>query len=235
MLKYVDRYQQIIMPDDKKQRQAISAGFTILWVIVLLVFGLSPAVKGAFDAQNKILSANSTLDSLNTNLANLTKMENKIEEEESNQPTVLAAVPETPKAITAVNEIDLAVAVNSLILENLVYESYNAESTQKLTAAQRKEKANAPDIQKNTLKFELQVRGNYQQIGDFMSHLEGIDRLVEIEQITLRRLTEKELGKLITELEESDNDESVDTSGKLLRLNLDGIMYFLEPENTIKK
>lgn len=205
---------------DQQTRQFVGTGVTIIWVVILLVFALVPAVKSALDARAKIQLAEQYQSALADNLVQINQAKNLYNQQKEKQILVDQAAPSLPKSVSFVNELDLALATNGLTTELLDYEGHKVLSSKKKQSQLKEEDQKTVIPAENSLGFSVKARGNYVQIRNFLTHLENIPRVMQIERIAINHLDSKELSKLTGgSLEDS-------TVSEMLRLVVLGTFYF---------
>ncbi len=216
MIGYFNRYTNQYVRD-KHTRNYVVLGLTVLWILILLGFGVLPAAKNILDARNAMTEARDLESQLAQNLEKINEARENYSRQEANIELIDAAVPKTPQMVTFANEIDLMAAVHNLVFENLNYQDEASGDSSGETSSTEGEKPVAdPTSEHKSVNFEIEASGLYPDIRAFIEQLEGLPRFVEVQQVNIARSDDA--------VEGSSEEEQV--SEDKLVVTIVGVVYF---------
>lgn len=211
---YFNRYREELLNDQPKQRY-VGIGVSVLWVVVLVGIGFVPAIRGAMSAQQAITEASQTNEALAQKVAAIEQAKLTLGQQATNRELADQAIPHDRRAVTFMNEMDLAIATNNLVVETLDYGGV-ASARSDTRSQSRPGVSPAPAARaagsEKSLSFNLKLKGDYPGIRAFIERLENMPRLVTIDTMSVKR-------------ESLSNDGSLDSE---LTLIVDGEFYFFE-------
>jgi len=175
MINYLNRYTLSFSNANQQTRQIAGIGTSVVWIVILVTAVLVPTARGALEIQSQLQTANRYDQSLKENLDRINSIRKQLQDQATHLKMVETAIPANPHTTTLINELDLAVAVNNLVLEDL---DYNRDTTT------------------NTLPFTLRARGDYSSIRNLIEHIENHPRLIQITQLSIDRPPQRELARL---------------------------------------
>ncbi|NCS32532.1 hypothetical protein GW793_03475 [bacterium] len=166
--------------EDTRTRQYVGVGATVLWLVLLIIIGLIPAIQSALSAQSLIVSEKATESALVSNVAKIKQAQQLILQAKESEALVTSAVPFTKKSITAVNEIDLMTAKHGLAIDNLAIVDAGSSSSKNETQS----KTDSVDGLV-AIGFTLGVNGSYEGIRDLIKEFESLPRLIKLTSIDI--------------------------------------------------
>jgi Tfp pilus assembly protein PilO len=216
MIGYFNPYSKTLTADQKKIQKYVGTGVTFLWAVLLIVIGLVPTITSALDSMKKIDTATEIDAKLKANLQKIELARRNLQEQAENEVLVTSAIPVEPKLVTLVNEFDLAVAVNSLVMEGFDYVEAKKTVTNAATGGTNVVK---PVYSQYGTEFTAKIRGTYPQLRAFIERLESMPRIITLEDLSIAYLDDKELASI-------DGEEGTNAAvNSPIRLTIRGMFY----------
>lgn len=183
-----EEYQKYLdLIPDFKQEKTKKYTFIILTLvasILLVVFALSPTISTISSLQKQLEDDKFVEQRLSEKINNLSLLQQAYANIQNDLPIVLSAVPEKSEAPVLLADIQALAKENNLILSNFqtlpVEISENATSTKKF----------------NSFDFNLNIKGEYQNMLNFLNELVNFQRITTVNNITISKIVEINITNL---------------------------------------
>jgi Tfp pilus assembly protein PilO len=180
-----DRYEKYLelMPDLKaeKNEKLVTIILTITASIILGVFAVNPTLSTITSLQKQLDDSKFFESKLQEKIQNLTALDQRYQEIQSDLPLVFEAVPQTSQISTLAATLQ---AISSLSNVQIITLQTLQVDLSKQALAQKKY---------SSYKFELTGQGNYQDLIAFLDKLVNFQRIVTINNVSIvKSITLKE-------------------------------------------
>lgn len=164
--------------------------FTILTIIIFILFAIKPTVETILVLQKKLDNAGEVLTKLKKKANDLTLGKQNYENLDANiKLKIETALPDSVELKSLIKSLESAALKNQA--------SISALQIQPLTLESRK------DNQLGTLaevSFTFNIAGTYPNLISLLKDLQTSDRLISIDNLSVSKLTEEDIGGLIMSL-----------------------------------
>ncbi len=163
------------MPDFKKRKnQALTSVFLTLTALSFFgLFAINPTLSTIAGLQKQLADAKTVDKKLNEKIKNLNILAEEYIGLESNMPSVLRTIPQTPNAPLLLGQIYAIAAQSQLTINTLG--TFQVELSKSQEGADKY----------SSYGFTLEGRGTYENITDFISQLTKMERIVTIDNVSI--------------------------------------------------
>lgn len=219
MIGYFNTYVQKYWEDNRKVQTYTELGLSLLLLVVLFAFALRPTLLTVLELNKKRGEALEARRRLDEKLQSISLAQASFREVKPDFKLVDAAVPRNKLILDFLNQVQLLAGQNSLNLEGLDYVGEEKGDTKARTNSQvTNDRSNPKGIR--SLTFKVEGKGDYTGIKNFVSRLETLPRLV---QIDILMVSQGEKGR-VGEFGEGVRDQT----GKKLEFMVEGRIFYDE-------
>lgn len=170
--------------EDPEVKSYLNLGLTLITIILLSIFALKPAFLTVYELSLKLTAAKQKSLELKNKIAILSEAQENFNKAAGDIPVIKAAIPSDPNLVLAVDQLNQTATL--LGLEVTKIEGGNAPliATREATTTEAS-------------KMTIAVIGSIDQIRDFLTQLEKLPRLVEVQRVVVEN-KESDYGATVT-------------------------------------
>lgn len=189
----------VLLPSlkEEKTQKFTTTIFTILALIFFGIFAINPTLSTIANLQKQLSDDKFVESQLQTKINNLSILQRQYSELQNDLPFVISAIPNKPEVTTLTGQIQTLASQLNLSIVN--FQTFQVDVSDDLTAKK----------EFSTFSFGVTTTGSFEDIKNFITRINSIQRIIVLENITISQPT-------ITE------------GGSGLKLTIKGVAYFKE-------
>lgn len=168
-----DKYSKYLelMPDFKKQKtqKFTTVVLTLIAIIVLAIFAINPTLSTIANLQKQLEDAKFVADKLEKKINNLSVLQTKYNNIQSDLPVVYEAIPKNPQAPKLTGQI----------------QSILNDSGLQLVTIQASNIVEITNGKFYSFNFDLTATGNFQSMASFLKEISTMQRVTDIKSINI--------------------------------------------------
>lgn len=161
MIGYFNTYIQRYWEDNRKVQTYTELGLSLLLMVIFLAFAIRPTLNTVLELNKKLNEARQANQRLEAKIQSISRAQANLQEVEPRLSLVDEAVPQKELVLDFLNQVQLLAGQYNLALTSLVHN------------------------EGERLNFTIAGSGAYPEIKSFVSHLEELPRLAQLDNLQL--------------------------------------------------
>ncbi len=160
----------------KRTQQFTTLTLTMITIIFFSLFAISPTISTIFDLQKQLDDDTFANTQLQTKISNITTLQTKYANVESQLGPVLDALPPSPNIDLFIGQVHTIAQQSNIQVNSMQTLPINISPTATVTAKYL------------SYEFSLEVQGTFSDIQTFITNVSSFNRLISFENISLSRV-----------------------------------------------